>query len=47
LLYRNGLLPADTTLDRASLSKIKMPKRDGFESRVFFGEPQQRGSQSE
>jgi cytochrome c len=47
LLYRNGLLPADTILDKASLPKIKMPNRDGFEPRVVFGEPQQRASQSE
>jgi S-disulfanyl-L-cysteine oxidoreductase SoxD len=30
ILSLNGILPADATLDRDSLPKIKMPNRDGF-----------------
>ena len=30
ILSLNGILPADATLDRASLLKIRMPNRDGF-----------------
>ena len=30
LLFLNGLVGADTTLDAASLAAIEMPNRDGF-----------------
>jgi len=30
LLSLNGIVPADATLDKASLPKIEMPNRDGF-----------------
>jgi hypothetical protein len=30
VLFLNGLLPADATLDRVSLAAIEMPNRDGF-----------------
>ena len=30
LLYENGIVPADATLDQHQLSKIRMPNRDGF-----------------
>lgn len=30
LLHLNGLLPADATVDQASLPAVKMPNRDGF-----------------
>jgi cytochrome c len=30
LLYLNGILPEDATLDRATLPKVQMPNRDGF-----------------
>jgi len=30
LLNLNGIVPADVTLDKASLPKIRMPNRDGF-----------------
>ena len=30
LLYLNGILPEDGTLDRATLPKVQMPNRDGF-----------------
>jgi len=29
-LNLNGILPADATLDKAALLKVKMPNRDGF-----------------
>jgi S-disulfanyl-L-cysteine oxidoreductase SoxD len=30
LLYRNGIVPADTRLDARSLPAVRMPNRDGF-----------------
>ena len=30
ILNLNGILPADATLDKAALLKVKMPNRDGF-----------------
>lgn len=30
LLNRNGIVPADTRLDAASLPRVAMPNRDGF-----------------
>jgi cytochrome c len=30
ILSLNGILPADGTLDRNTLPKVKMPNRDGF-----------------
>ena len=30
LLYLNGIVPADATLDATSLPKVRMPNRDGF-----------------
>jgi len=30
LLHLNGLVPADTVMDRDSLPKVRMPNRDGF-----------------
>jgi cytochrome c len=32
LLFLNGIVPEDTTLDAASLAKIEMPNRNGFTS---------------
>jgi S-disulfanyl-L-cysteine oxidoreductase SoxD len=32
VLYLNGIVPQDMTLDAATLPKIKMPNRDGFVS---------------
>jgi cytochrome c len=34
ILYLNGLIPADTTLDAGALSAIKMPNRN-----MFVGDP--------
>ena len=30
VLYLNGLLPENTTLDAKSMAEIKMPNRNGF-----------------
>ena len=30
VLYLNGIVPADATMDAASLPKVRMPNRDGF-----------------
>ncbi|MDH2236563.1 c-type cytochrome [Pigmentiphaga sp. GD03639] len=30
LLHKNGILPANATVDAASLAKVKMPNRDNF-----------------
>ena len=32
VLFLNGIVPQDTTLDADTLAKIKMPNRDGFVS---------------
>jgi S-disulfanyl-L-cysteine oxidoreductase SoxD len=32
VLFLNGIVPQDTTLDASNLAKIKMPNRDGFVS---------------
>jgi S-disulfanyl-L-cysteine oxidoreductase SoxD len=32
VLFLNGIVPQDTTLDSGALAKIKMPNRDGFVS---------------
>jgi len=32
LLFLNGIVPEDTTLDAASLVKIELPNRHGFTS---------------
>jgi mono/diheme cytochrome c family protein len=32
LLFLNGIVPQDTTLDSGALAKIRMPNRDGFVS---------------
>ncbi|MDQ6621031.1 MAG: c-type cytochrome [Pseudomonadota bacterium] len=37
VLHLNDILPADATLDRASLPKVQMPNRDGFTTRHGFG----------
>jgi len=32
VLFLNGIVPQDATLDADNLAKIKMPNRDGFVS---------------
>ena len=44
LLYRNGILPPDATLDQVSLPKVKMPNRDGFLPENVFDGPAQHAS---
>ncbi|WP_370282854.1 hypothetical protein [Pigmentiphaga sp. H8] len=30
LLHKNGILPANATVDASNLAKVKMPNRDNF-----------------
>jgi len=43
ILSLNGILPADGKLDKASLSNIKMPNRDGFIPEAEFDPPRPGG----
>jgi mono/diheme cytochrome c family protein len=38
VLFLNGIVPQDTTLDANNLAKVKMPNRDGFVSAYPSGE---------
>ncbi|MCL8488079.1 MULTISPECIES: c-type cytochrome [Bradyrhizobium] len=46
ILNLNGIVPADTELDKNALPKVKMPNRDGFLPEPEFSRPPKLGSTS-